>query len=104
MCEKDEIHRAYKIDKTARRTREPRRARSQRSENAFNCKLTWNLNAGVMTAERVQLVRIGRGDQWFPEPPRHSFRAPVRIEQAFVKMAELNGVEAIDFRKQPLPN
>jgi hypothetical protein len=52
-----------------------------------------------MAPECVELMRVGRGDQWFPKTGRYSFRAAIRIEEAHVKMAELDGVEAIYFFK-----
>jgi hypothetical protein len=57
-----------------------------------------------MIAERMQLVCVGSSDQWFAELPRHFFSAPVRIKQSLVKMAELDGVETINFREQTRSN
>jgi len=53
-----------------------------------------------MSSERVQSMRIGCGNQRFAKARRHSFRAAIRIEEALVKMAELDRIEAIDFGKQ----
>ena len=44
-------------------------------------------------------MRIGCGNQRFAKTRRHSFRAAIRVEEALVKMAELDRVEAIDFGK-----
>ena len=52
-----------------------------------------------MAAKSVEPMRVGGGDQWFAKARRHSFRAAIRIEQAYVKMAELDRVEAIYFSK-----
>src|SRR6202022_1504936 len=49
-----------------------------------------------MTAESVQLVRVGSRDQRFAESGRHFRRAPIWVEHSFVKMAELDRVKAID--------
>ena len=48
-----------------------------------------------MPAKGVQPMRVGRGDQWFAKTRRHSFGTAIRIKEADVKMAELDGVEAI---------
>ena len=48
-----------------------------------------------MAAEGVQPMRVGRCDQWFAKTRRHSFRTAIRIKEAYVKMAELDGVETI---------
>jgi hypothetical protein len=52
-----------------------------------------------VAAKRVQPMRIGRGDQGFAETRRHSLRTAIRIKEAYVKMAELDGVKAIYFLK-----
>ena len=44
-------------------------------------------------------MRIGGGDQRFAKTRRHPFRAAIRVEEALVKMAELDRIEAIDFGK-----
>jgi hypothetical protein len=50
-----------------------------------------------MPPERVQPMRIGCGDQWFAKARRHLFCTSIRIEEAVMKMAELNRIKAIDF-------
>jgi len=50
-----------------------------------------------MPAKRVQPVRIGCGNQWFPKSQRNFCRSAVRIEESFVKVTDLNRVKTIDF-------
>jgi hypothetical protein len=52
-----------------------------------------------VTAKRLQPMRVGRGDQRFAKTRRHFFGTAIRIKKAYVKMAELDGVEAIYFFK-----
>jgi hypothetical protein len=104
MSKKNKINRADKIDKTTRRTRYSEWARAQRGQNVFDRKRGWNLDARVMLTERMQLMCVGSGDQWFAELPRGFFCAPVWVKKTLVKMAEFDGIEAIDFREQPRPD
>src|SRR5438094_1954 len=90
MCEKNKIGRAHKIDKAGGGTSEAKWACSQRSEYVLDCQLRRFLDAGVMTPKRVKPVRVGRGDQRLAKARRHFFGLTIWIEQAFVKMAELN--------------
>jgi hypothetical protein len=53
-----------------------------------------------MPSKGVQPMRVRSGDQRFTKAGRHSFCAAIWIEQANVKMTELNGVETIDFGNQ----
>src|SRR4029450_9017187 len=99
MCQQDEIDRAHKIAGGTGRTRELKRTGSQGIENTLNSELRRRRNARVMPSEGVQPVRIGGGDQWFTKARRHPFRAAIRIEEALVKMAEFDRIEAIDFGK-----
>jgi len=57
-----------------------------------------------MVTKRVQPMSIGRGDQWLAKTRRHLFRATIWIQEAFVKMANFNRVEAIDFFQQARPD
>jgi hypothetical protein len=52
-----------------------------------------------MPPKGVQPMRVGSGNQWFAKPGCHSSCAAIWIEQADMKMTELNGVETIDFGK-----
>src|SRR6202011_986080 len=56
----------------------------------------WARNACVITAESVQLVGVGSRDQRFVKLRGYFCRAPILVEQSFVKMAELDRVKAID--------
>src|SRR5437016_11060398 len=49
-----------------------------------------------MTPESMQLVRVGSGDQRFAKLSGHFCRAPIWVEQSFVKMTELDRVKTID--------
>jgi hypothetical protein len=100
MCKENEIDRAHKIEKTAGRTRYSKRPRPQRGEHIFDRMPSWDMDARVVMAERMQLMCVGGGDQWFAEVPRYFFCAPVRIKETPVKMAELDCVEAIHFVEQ----
>src|SRR6266516_1600705 len=80
MSKKNKINRIHKIDETTRRTRYFERARAQRVENVFDCKRGWNLDARIMMTERMQLMCVGSGDQWFAEASRGFFCAPVWIK------------------------
>src|SRR2546423_14106291 len=61
-------------------------------------------NRCVMTAEGVQTVGVGSGDQRFTKFPGDAGGAPVWIERAFVKMAKLDRIEAIDLLQQSRPD
>jgi hypothetical protein len=52
-----------------------------------------------MASESVEPMRVGRRDQWLPKAGRYSYRAAIRIEEAHVKMAKFDGIEAIYFSK-----
>jgi hypothetical protein len=45
-------------------------------------------------------VRIGSRDQWLAKARSHFCGPAIRVQKAFVKMAELDRVEAIDFVKK----
>jgi hypothetical protein len=47
-------------------------------------------------AKGVQPMRVGSGDHGFAKPACDSSRPAIRIEQANVKMADLNRVKTID--------
>ena len=55
-----------------------------------------------MKAESVKPMSVGRGDERFPESSSDSRGGAVRIEKTFMKMAQLDRVEAIDFGKESL--
>src|SRR4051812_12557890 len=55
-----------------------------------------------MRAECAELVRIGGCEERFAELSRDSARRAVEIEPAFVEMTDLDCVEAVDVRDQPL--
>ena len=57
-----------------------------------------------MAAERVKLMRIGRGDERLVVFPRHFPSAAIQIEKAFMKVTKLNRVKTIDFLEQPFAN
>ena len=57
-----------------------------------------------MTAESIQPVRIGSGDQGLAKSRRHLFRPPIRIQETLVKMADLDCVETIDFIEKTRPD
>ena len=80
MREKNKIDRAHKIDKTARRAGVFDRTRTQRVKEIFHCKRACNLDARIVIAKRVQLVRVRRGDQRFSKLQRNFFSASVWIE------------------------
>ena len=52
-----------------------------------------------MTPKSVEPMRVGGGDQWFAKTRRHSFRTAIGIKEAYVKMAELDCIEAIYLSK-----
>src|SRR5205807_2292355 len=59
-------------------------------------------NAGVMRAERAQLVRIGCGDKSLAITRRDFAGGTVAIEPAFVEMTYLDRIEAVDVFDQSL--
>ena len=52
-----------------------------------------------MAPKSAEPMRVGGGDQWFAKTRRHSFRAAIWIEETYVKMTELDRVEAVYFSK-----
>lgn len=52
-----------------------------------------------MAPESVEAMRVRRGNERFAKTRRHFFCAAVRIKEAHVKMAELDGVKAVYFLK-----
>src|SRR5262249_21031644 len=101
MSEEKEVDHTGKIDNGSRRTHHLTRSIPQGSENIVGCQLARARNARVVPAKGVQLVRIGSRDQRFAKLRGH-FRGPaVQIERRFMKMTELDRVEAINHIQKP---
>src|SRR5437764_11282941 len=97
MRDKDEIDRADQIDKGTGRVRDPKRRAPQGTDHILSRQLRRPRNTRVIRAEGVEPMRVGRCDEWFAETFGDFDRAAIRIEKAAPEMAELDGIEAIDF-------
>ena len=80
------------------------RAAAQPGKYVLDGKGRRHWHARVMPTKRVQPMRVGGGNQWFAKPGCYSSRPAIRIEQANVKMTELDRVKTIDFRHKPRPD
>src|SRR5437016_13963361 len=96
MCEEDPVNRAGEINNRRRWTREAQWALSQSGKNTLECQSIRARNARVMTPESMQLMRVGSGDQQFAKLGGHFRRAPIWVEQSFMKVTELDRVKTID--------
>lgn len=74
-----------------------KRAAAERSKNVFRGQSAGTRNHRVMPPEPVQAVCVRSRDQRLAKLPRDRSGAPVGVEQAFMEMAKLNRIEAIDF-------
>ena len=74
----------------------------ERAQNRFDCHLGWARYAGVMSAESVEAMRIGGGEERFAVRDRDGSRPAIEIEPALVKMADLDRIEAINFLEEPI--
>src|ERR1044072_9852523 len=99
MRKENKIDCVEKIGETAWGTRSALRDTEQGCENMLDCQRRGHGDAGIMAPKGVEPMRIRGGDQWFAKTRRHPFRAAIRIKEAYVKMAELDCVEAIYFSK-----
>ena len=79
-------------------------AQPELSNNSFRRERRRSWHARVMTSKSAELVCVGSRNQRFAKFFRYLRRVPIGIEQALVKMTELNRVKAIDFIDQPFPN
>src|SRR5205814_5225190 len=70
---------------------------SKGADDILNRQFRRARNAGVIRAEGMELMRIGRGDERLTETLSDLDCAPVRIQKASPKMAQLDGIEAVDF-------
>ena len=52
-----------------------------------------------MAPKSVEPMCIGGRNQWFAKTRRHSFRTAIWIEETYMKMTELDRVEAIYLSK-----
>src|SRR5713226_3310343 len=57
-----------------------------------------------MTAESIQSVRIGSGDQGLAMSRCYLFRPAIRVQETLVKMADLDRVETVDFFEKTRPD
>src|SRR5207244_13213339 len=77
-------------------TRQAKRATTRSGKATLGRQSTRSRNARVMTSKRSQLMRVGSGDQRFAKLSGHFRRAPIWVEQSFVKVTELDRVKTID--------
>jgi hypothetical protein len=101
VSKEKEVNRARKIDNRRRRTHDPAWSIPQGREDVFNRDLFWARDARVVPPKRVQLVRIRRGNKRLTKLCGHFYGSAVQIENSFMKMTQLDRVEAIDLLEKP---
>src|ERR1041385_7163665 len=96
MGQENEIDRANKIGECGWRTGQAHGRTAQNRKNIFCGQIGGPRDTGVMPAERVEAMSIGSSNERFSETRGDFCRSTIRVEQSFVKMTDLNRVEAID--------
>ncbi len=102
MLEENEIKNVEQVTPARGRTGDAVWTLAQRAHQCLRVQLGWPRDAGVMGAEGLQAMRIGSREKRPAMGGRDFSRAAVQVEPALVKMAELDGVEAIHFLEKPV--
>src|ERR1700693_245045 len=104
MREKEEVNHTHKIDNRRGRAHHPARTIPESRENVRDRQFVRSRNTCVMPAKRVQLMSIRCGDKRLVILRGHLNRPSIQVEEPFVKMTELDRVEAIDIIQEPFPD
>jgi len=104
MSHENEVNSANQIFKRAGRTRQTRLSGSENIEHGFGVKFRATGDARVMATKSMQAIRIRRRDERFAEFAGYFCGLSVGVQRPFMKMADFNPIETVDFLKQPPPD